>query len=94
VFVRDVGQITGVVIQLWFWLTPIVYPANIIPERFRKFVELNPMTHVVEGYQNVLLRNEAPNFSGLLLPLALGVVLMMVAFVLFRRASAEMVDVL
>jgi len=94
VFVRDVGQVTGVVIQLWFWLTPIVYPANIIPERFRKFVELNPMTHVVGGYQDVLLRNQAPDLSGLLLPLAVGLVLLVISFVLFRRASAEMVDVL
>ncbi|WP_058833862.1 ABC transporter permease [Luteimonas abyssi] len=94
VFVRDVGQVTGVVIQLWFWLTPIVYPANIIPEQFRAIVALNPMTHVVAGYQNVLLRNEAPDLQSLLVPLGLSFVLMFVAFLLFRRASAEMVDVL
>ena len=94
VFVRDVGQVIGVVIQLWFWLTPIVYPANIIPEQFRKIVEFNPMTHVVGGYQDVLLRNHAPDLSGLLMPLTVGLVLMAISFVLFRRASAEMVDVL
>lgn len=94
VFIRDVGQIIGVVIQLWFWMTPIVYPANIIPERFRVIVELNPMTYVVGGYQNVLLRNLAPDLSGLLVPVVAGGVLVVLAFVLFRRASAEMVDVL
>jgi len=43
VFFRDVGQLFGIVLQFWFWLTPIVYPATILPESVRALMRLNPM---------------------------------------------------
>ncbi len=46
VFVRDVGQLVGVIMQFWFWLTPIVYMISIVPEKFHKLILLNPMTGI------------------------------------------------
>jgi ABC-type polysaccharide/polyol phosphate export systems, permease component len=94
VFLRDVGQVMNVVMQLWFWVTPIVYMPSILPEGFGRIIHLNPMYYIVSSYQSVLLYGTAPR----LLPLActaLGsLVLLAVAFVMFRRAAPEMVDVL
>ncbi len=94
VFVRDINQVMTVLLQLWFWLTPIVYPANVLPAQFRYLLEINPMTPLVAGYQNILLLDQAPDWRGLVWVAVLSVGLLVASFVLFRRASPEMVDVL
>lgn len=58
VFHRDIGQAMAVVLNLWFWMTPIVWSLNIIPEHYRWLVELNPMLYVVDGYRNALLYHQ------------------------------------
>ncbi len=94
VFVRDVGQVMVVVFQLWFWLTPIVYPIEILPEGMRPVVEWNPVTPITRFYQDVILDQTWPDFASLLYPAALAIVLVTLSLFVFRRASAELVDVL
>jgi len=94
VFVRDVGQAVGILLQLWFWMTPIVYPRAIVPEGFRMIVDLNPMAALVGLYQDALLYGAWPDFSTLLLPALFTGAMLALAFFLFRRASPELVDAL
>src|SRR6185312_11140375 len=60
VFVRDVAQFMMVVLQLWFWLTPVVYMVSIIPERLHTAMHLNPMYWIVAAYQETLVYGRAP----------------------------------
>lgn len=94
VFVRDVGQFMMVVLQLLFWLTPVVYMPNIIPEGLRAVLVFNPMAHIVTAFQDVILYGRAPELAGLLVVAASAAVLLIFSLVLFRRAAPEMVDVL
>lgn len=94
VFIRDIGQIVPVIFQFWFWLTPVVYMAGVIPERFKSWLRLNPMYSIVAAYQNVLVFNETPPWEGLAWVSILTVFLLVGALYLFRRASPEIVDVL
>jgi lipopolysaccharide transport system permease protein len=56
VFLRDVPQTLGVLINLWFYATPIIYPASLIPAGWRVFVFwLNPMTAIAEVYRDLVL---------------------------------------
>lgn len=92
VFFRDVGQFTGIFLQFWFWFTPIVYPASILPEAVRPVLELNPMMPVIAAYQGIFVYGRWPDW-GSLLPIALvSVVLCALALQLFRKRSGEMVD--
>jgi lipopolysaccharide transport system permease protein len=93
VFTRDIGQVVSVLIQFWFWMTPIVYPVSIVPPAFRSTLAFNPVLPLVVGYQNVLLYRTAPPAQLGWLVLVVLVVLAAAIFV-FRRASSEMVDVL
>jgi lipopolysaccharide transport system permease protein len=93
VFVRDIGQVVSVLIQFWFWMTPVVYPVSIVPPAFRSTLDFNPVLPLVVGYQNVLLYRTAPPSQLAWLALVVVVVLSAAIFV-FRRASSEMVDVL
>ena len=94
VFVRDVAQVMTVVLQLWFWVTPIVYSVNIVPGGFGKTLEYNPLYAIVSAYQQVLLWNHTPNLKSLGAVVVLAVVMLVFSLALFRRASPDMVDVL
>ena len=94
VFARDISQALVVVLQIWFWLTPIVYPAQVLPERYRWVLELNPMAPLVGIYQRALLYNQGPDWWALLIPALLAAGLFLTTMFVFRRASADLVDAL
>lgn len=92
VFFRDVGQLFGIALQFWFWLTPIVYPVSTLPEWAASLVRLNPMTPLVEAQQNALLLGEFPRWSSILPVAIASVVLCVLGLLLFQRRSGEIVD--
>jgi len=94
VFVRDVAQVAGVILQLWFWLTPVVYMVDIVPDSARPYFEANPMYPLIVGYQDVLLFGRSPDVQSLLVLGISSLALLALSLLLFRRASADMVDVL
>ncbi|ADD69436.1 ABC-2 type transporter [Denitrovibrio acetiphilus DSM 12809] len=94
VFVRDVGQIVQVLLQFWFWLTPIVYMRSIIPENLRYVLNFNPLVPIIESFQNVILLNEKPMFVPLAIISAASFALLIFGLFLYKKASPEMVDVL
>lgn len=94
VFVRDLGQAVPIVLQILFWFTPITYPAEIFPESYRFWLNLNPLYHFTAPYQDILVFARAPSLSGIIVMCALSVLLLSLSLFLFRRSSEEMVDVL
>jgi lipopolysaccharide transport system permease protein len=92
VFFRDVGQFFGIVIQFWFWFTPIVYPITILPENIRGLLAFNPMFAIIHAYQNILLNGLWPQWATLLPVAILSLILCWLAFHLFSKRSGEMVD--
>ena len=94
VFMRDVGQVMNIVLQFWFWLTPIVYMASIIPEKYHVFLMLNPMSGIVMGFQNVLLYDKAPDLGILIYPSIFALFSLILSMIIFRKASEDMADVL
>lgn len=55
VFIRDIGQIVGVGIQIGFWATPILWDINMMPAGVQKFIKLNPMYYIVQGYRETFI---------------------------------------
>jgi lipopolysaccharide transport system permease protein len=94
VFVRDFGQVTPIVLQILFWLTPIIYPLSIIPEGSRHWLNLNPMYHFTNTYQGLIVYGRSPQIEVILILISTTGFLLLFSFLLFRRASEEMVDVL
>lgn len=92
VFFRDIGQAMGVVLQFWFWLTPIVYPLDILPRNIQALVTWNPLTPVMAAWQRIIVTGQTPPWETLAFPLLLGVALCLWGLRLFRRRAAEMVD--
>lgn len=94
VFIRDIEQVVPILLQITFWFTPIVYPANIIPERFHYLFELSPMFHIVDTYHRVVVYAQPVSLVSIAYIVVLALVISALGLFLFRRASAEMVDVL
>jgi len=92
VFARDVGQVVPIVLQLAFWFTPIIYVPSMLPARLRPFLGLNPMTPVVEAYQQAMVSGTVPHGTGLAWVAVLALALLAAALFMFRRASVELVD--
>lgn len=92
VFFRDVGQFMTIALQFWFWLTPIVYTASILPAEVRALLAYNPMASVIGAYQTVLVEGIAPDWRTLAPTAALAAGLCVLGLRLFRKRSGEMVD--
>ncbi len=94
VFVRDVGQVVPIALQLGFWFTPVVYTPDVVPKDLQILLKVNPMTAIVQSFQNIMVFDRPPDFVALGWIFGATLLLLTAALALFRRASGEMVDVL
>lgn len=94
VFARDVGHLWQVIVQFWFWLTPIVYVSTILPASFQEYLKFNPMYWIVDAYQQSIAYGTIPEFQPFLVLFGIVFVLLCFGFVLFVRASSDIVDAL
>jgi lipopolysaccharide transport system permease protein len=92
VFFRDVGQFFGIFLQFWFWLTPIVYPAIILPESIKPYMAINPMAAVMAAYQGILVNQRCPQWLTLWPTALMAFSLCLLGLHLFKKNVGEMVD--
>lgn len=92
VFFRDIGHFFGIFITFWFWLTPIVYPASILPGWALPYAILNPMFNFMTAAQNVVVRGEWPQWMSLWPIVLCTLLLAVLGLRLFRRHAGEIVD--
>lgn len=94
VFIRDIGQIVPIALQLGFWFTPIVYTPDIVPEAVGDLMKFNPMYWIVGAYQDAILYDTSLAWKQLGFILITALALLRISIALFRRARNEIVDVL
>ncbi len=96
VFHKDIGVVLGVLLNIWFWLTPIAYGIELLPERYAIFLRLNPIFYIVEGYRASFLYQKPFWFNyteGILFWLLCGFVFLFGAFI-FRSLKPEFAEIL
>ncbi len=95
VFWRDIGQFVNVIIQLWFWLNPIVWDMSIVPEEYRSLLKCNPAYYVVEGYKSAFLPQvPSPTAGDALYFWAFALGTFALGGLVFRRLKPEFAEVL
>ena len=92
VFYRDIQQTVSVVLQFWFWLTPIVYIAPTLPDMARTVLNWNPLWPIISAYQGIFLEHQAPDWSTLIYPLTLGIIFSLLGVYAFYKLQGEIVD--
>lgn len=95
VFLRDIPQTLGVILNLWLYLTPIVYPATAIPETWRKLVFwLNPLTAIAEIYRDLILVGEVKHWGEWGVASAIALIIFCFGFTVYKRLRPAFADVL
>jgi len=92
VFFRDVGHFFGIFLQFWFWLTPIVYPATILPEKVKWLLLMNPVAAPIMAYQRILVHGLWPEWHSLVPTGLMALLICMIGIRMFRTHAGEMVD--
>lgn len=94
VFFRDITTVTGMVLNLLFFLTPIVYPASAIPERLRVLFNINPFYFIVEMSRGVLVRGKIPDAFSILYPSIIALVIFFFGYYIFNKTKEAFKDIL
>lgn len=94
VFLRDIAQGISLVLMAWMYLTPIIYPESLVPERFRQFVDLNPFASLVRNYRRVLLDGLGPDWRGLAYFTGCAVFCFILGYWWFARTRKNFADVI
>jgi lipopolysaccharide transport system permease protein len=91
---RDVGYLIPFLTQIWMFLSPVLYPVSLVPEKWRFLYGLNPMAGVIEGFRWALLGSENPDFSVISVSSAAILLLLILGIFYFKRVERFFADVI
>ncbi len=92
VYMRDIQHFIGVVLQLLFYATPIVYSIDTIPEEFRWILKWNPMTYIIEGYRAIFYNQTMPDLKALGILGIISIVILIVGYLLFNKLQKRFAE--
>lgn len=94
VYVRDTQYVIGVILQVLFFATPIFYSISAVPQEFRIYLEVNPLTLMIEQARNVFLYGQLPDWPVLGIALGVSLIVMQCGYFFFERTKRGFADVL
>jgi lipopolysaccharide transport system permease protein len=94
VFVRDMAQVVGLLVQALFFLTPIVYPVESVPDAVRPIAMLNPFTHLVGAARDAAIWGRMPGWGAFALACAVSLAVFVLGHAVFARCRRAFADVL
>ena len=92
VFVRDLKEVVGIILQLWFWFTPIVYVSNILPDFMKKIVVFSPAFIITESYHRIFVFHDYPIISSMIILTAIAHFFLIASYLLFRFLEKDVRD--
>ncbi len=93
-FFKDLKEAVPVIIQLWFWMTPIIYMKSMIYEKYPLIVDYNPFYYFVEIYQNIFLHSKAPSLDNIIILFALAISSVLIAGFLYKKMIGTIKDII
>jgi lipopolysaccharide transport system permease protein len=91
---RDVGVAMPLLLQVWMFASPVVYPLSAVPQRWRGLYALNPMVGVIENFRRAVLQGVDPDFHSLAVSAVIAAVLLPIAYLYFKKVEATMADII
>ena len=92
VYFRDLQHFIGVLLQLFFYATPIVYSVETIPANYQWILKLNPMTYIIEGYRDILYNQCMPDLKMLGIILLIGIAVTIVGYLIFNKLQRRFAE--
>jgi len=94
VFVRDIGQLVNIIVQMLFFMTPIFYSLSSIPLRYQPIFYINPMTFIVNQFRQVILWKQLPPLKEYLMLLVVTMIICLAGYMWFMKSKKAFADVL
>jgi lipopolysaccharide transport system permease protein len=89
---RDIGLAIPLLMQIWMFATPVVYPLSTVPARLRFYYDLNPLAGTIESFRRVLLQGKPPEYASFMEASVISLVLLPLAYLFFKYREASMAD--
>lgn len=85
VYIRDLEYFINVLLQLWMYITPVLYSIALIPQKFEKLFYLNPMVQIINAYRNIFYYQRMPDLKALGIWAGLGIVGCIIGYAVFKK---------
>jgi lipopolysaccharide transport system permease protein len=91
---RDIGQAMPFLVQIWMWMSPVVYPGSRVPEAWQAFYAMNPMVGVIEGFRWSIIGSEPPDWTMVSISFGAVIVLLVTGLFYFRKTETTFADII
>lgn len=91
---RDIKHTIPYIVQVWMFLSPVVYPTSMIPEKFRFLASLNPVGGVIEAFRSVVVADKAIDWQAFLISTLISFFIFFLGYTFFRKTEREFADVI
>lgn len=92
VYIRDVQYIMNPVMMIWMYACPILYSISMVPEKFLKLYKLNPMTLIMQEYQNILYNKTLPDFRNLGIVFLISIAFLIIGYLVFNKLQRRFAE--
>lgn len=89
---RDIQYLLSLILTLWLYLTPVIYPADLVPAKFKILFQLNPMAVIINAYRQTILGGGVPNYSSLVIALLVSLIVLLVGLSYFKSREKIFAD--
>ena len=89
---RDIQYLLNLLLVLWMYATPVIYPADIVPDKYKIIFQLNPMSVIINAYRQTVLGMGAPNYSSLLIALLVSAIVLILGLSYFKSREKVFAD--
>jgi ABC-2 type transport system permease protein len=93
-FARDISKGITIIMSIWMYLTPVVYPIDKVPLEYLDIYKLNPMARLIQGYRQVILDNVPPEMNDIAILFAVSFITFLCGYKIFKKAEAMLADII
>ena len=91
---RDIGVAMPLLLQLWMFATPVVYPLSAVPARWRTAYLFNPMVGIIENFRRAVVEGVSPDLHALTISALVSAILLPIAFIYFKHVESTVADII
>ena len=94
VLYRDVRFIVPLGLQIWMYLTPVIYPVSLVPEQYLSLYMLNPMAGIISSYRQIILYGQPPTWTYLAISGVEAVIIFLLGYLIFKKLEVSFADII
>lgn len=91
---RDVGSVMPLLLQIWMFLSPVIYPSSLIPEKYQSLYLINPMATIIESYRSAALGVPAPSVAAMWTASVIAIVAFASGYAYFKHVEVRFADIM